>query len=146
MMRINGFQPVLRLRENVDRVLNELADGGTWCPAVFGLGRGTFPAVNVWEDDRNLYAEAEVAGLAMENLEVLVHGNELTLQGNRPEANSEGVTYHRRERGLGEFRRLLRLPVEIDADKVLATLREGVLTITLPKAQSVLPRKIEVKG
>ena len=62
------------------------------------------------------------------------------------DVEAEGVTFHRRERGVGKFSRVLHLPVEIDADKVKATLWHGVLTITLPKAQAVLPRKIEVQS
>lgn len=104
----------------------------------------SFPALNIWEDASHLYAEAEVPGLSMENIEVLVEGNELTLKGRRGACNDENCTYHRRERGAGEFSRTVQLPVQIDADKVEAKLAEGVLTITLPKAEAAKARKIKV--
>jgi HSP20 family protein len=70
----------------------------------------------------------------------------LSLKVRRPEPQREGATYHRQERPVGEFSRLLRLPVEIDAGRVQADLRDGVLTITLPKAESAKPRKIAVNA
>jgi len=116
-------------------------------PDAFGmLGRRPFPAVNTWEDETAVYAEAELPGLAMGDIEVTVMGDELTIKGERKDLEKEGATYHRRERGVGIFSRVLRLPVQIDADKVEATLRDGVLTIKLPKAQSALPRRIELKS
>lgn len=104
-----------------------------------------YPAVNVWEEGDNLFAEAEVPGLSMEDIEVLVVNNELTIKGNRRAAADDNPNYHRRERGVGEFCRTLSLPVDIDANKVEATLKNGVLTIRLPKAESARPRKINVR-
>jgi HSP20 family protein len=104
----------------------------------------SFPALNIWEDASHLYAEAEVPGLSMENVEVLVEGNELTVKGRREACGDESCTFHRRERGAGEFSRTVQLPVQIDADKVEAKLAEGVLTITLPKAEAAKARKIKV--
>jgi len=138
----NGTHPVMRLRNEMDQLFNGLLEDRP--NAVFG--RRVFPAFNVWEDDSRFFAEAEIPGLTMDDVEVVVMGNELTVKGERKDAARAGVTHHRRERGVGSFARTLRLPVEIDTDKVEATLRKGVLTITLPKAQGVLPRKIEVKS
>jgi len=82
----------------------------------------------------------------MEDLEVLVTGDELTIKGQRHEAQQEGASYHRRERGVGSFNRSVRLPVGIDASKVQARLQDGILTITLPKAEGSRPRKVEIKS
>jgi len=112
-------------------------------PAVFQQPRG-FPALNIWEDANCLYAEAEVPGLNMQNIEVFVEGDELTLKGRRDTLDAREYTYHRRERGTGEFSRTLRLPVEINADQVEATISNGVLTIKLPKAEAAKARKIKV--
>lgn len=140
------FEPLVGLRNEMDRLFDEFSRGtapnrfaGRW--AATG-----FPSINVWEDERNLHAEAELPGLTMNDLEVFVQGDELTIKGRRDDASPEGTTWHRRERGVGEFSRVLRLPVAVNAEKVEASLRDGVLAITLPKADSVLPRKIEVKG
>jgi HSP20 family protein len=81
----------------------------------------------------------------MEELEVYVQGGELTIKGERKSAGSEGAVYHRQERGLGAFARVLRLPMEVKAEAVKAALKNGVLTITLPKAEAAKPRKIEVQ-
>jgi HSP20 family protein len=105
---------------------------------------GTYPALNVWEDDQNLYAEAEMPGCRIEDLDVCVEGNVLTLRAERKIEAKENWTWHRRERGWGKFVRVLELPVPIDADKVQAAFRNGVLTITLPKAEAARPRRIPV--
>jgi len=125
-----------------DAFTNEAAQ---WSPFGFGLAR-TFPALNLWEDTDALYAEAEVPGLSMDDLEVSVMGNELSIRGERKDQPAEGVSYHRRERGVGGFSRVVRLPGDIDAGKVQANLRDGVLTITLPKAEATKPRKIQVRA
>jgi len=106
----------------------------------------TFPAVNIWEDENSLYAEAELPGVKMEDIEISVVGNELTLKGERKPFAGDDGKYHRRERGVGSFTRVLHLPLDIDAEKVEATLRNGVLLIHLPKAAAALPRKIEVRA
>jgi len=144
--RVSESNPIRLLRGEFDRLFSDFVES---IPASesFGLrGRHPFPAVNAWEDDTAVYVEAELPGLAMEDLEVLVMGDELTLKGERKEREREGATYHRRERGIGTFSRVLRLPIQVDADKVEATLRDGVLTVKLPKAQAALPRRIELKS
>ncbi|UCF20146.1 MAG: Hsp20/alpha crystallin family protein [Gemmatimonadota bacterium] len=138
-----------QLRGELDRVFNDVF--GDSLSDRWAVGRGfgpepSFPAVNVWEDSEKLYAEAEVPGLQMEDLEILVKGNELTVKGERRNGGQEGVTYHRRERAEGPFCSVVRLPLDVQVDGVEAQLDGGVLTITLPKAPSARPRKIEVKG
>jgi HSP20 family protein len=138
--RANGANPVHRLREEMDHLFDNIFGAAT---AGLTYARG-YPALNVWEDDGNLYAEAEVPGLTMDNLEVFVVGDELTIKGERKQADSN-ATYHRRERGVGQFSRTLRLPMPIDADKVEASLKDGVLSVRMPKAEAARPRKIEVR-
>jgi HSP20 family protein len=145
-MRRRGY-PVNLLRGELNRAFDD----------VFGefFGRGgdgavvrgqSFPAVNVWEDEEKLYAEAEVPGLKLEDLDIMVQGNELTLRGERKGRAHEGVVYHRRERGTGSLCSVVSLPVAVDVEKVEAVLESGVLTVYLPKASSARPRKIEVKA
>jgi HSP20 family protein len=81
----------------------------------------------------------------MSDLEIFVHGNQLSIKGERPEPPSESKTWHRQERGYGKFVRLVDLPFELDQDKVEAEFKNGVLTITLPKREESKPRRIEVK-
>ncbi len=144
--KANGTQPVMRLKDEMDRLFSNLVEGTLVSGPVPFLRRTSFPAINVWEDQRHIFAEAELPGLKMEELEVLISGQELTIKGRRGDQPREGMTYHRRERGIGEFSRSVTLPMAVDADKVQAALRDGVLLVTLPKAQEVLPRKIKVQG
>jgi HSP20 family protein len=141
-----GF-PVNRLRQEMDRVVNEVfAPMANEVNAWFQPGTGG-PRLNVWEENDTFYAEAEVPGLRQEDIDVSVIGKQLTIKGKRESApeNKETV-FHRRERVVGEFVRAVTLPAEIDAEKVSATLNGGVLTVTLPKAEAAKPRKINVHG
>ena len=104
------------------------------------------PALNIWEDAQNFYVEAEVPGIKIEQIEISVAGDQFTLRGERTSDEKEGVACHRRERQFGEFTRVTRLPAAIDPSKVQATLKNGVLTITLPKSEHARPRRIEVKA
>ena len=139
--RTNGMNTINRLREEMDHLFENFL-GGAQRVAGAGFVQG-YPAVNVWEDEQNLYAEAEVPGLTMDELEIYVVGNELTVRGERKEGEEQA--YHRRERGVGKFQRVLPLPLPIDSEKVEARLHDGVLTITMPKAEAAKPRKIQVK-
>ncbi len=131
-----------QLRREVDRLFNnflsELPETGL--PLT---GRNRIP-VNVWETPEAFFVEAEVPGVTTDQIDISVVGNELTLRVNRPQPADEGVTYHRRERQTGECSRVIRLPGEFDVDRIQADLQNGVLTITLPKAEAVRPRKIQV--
>jgi len=143
VMRRNTVHPLDQLRGEVDRLFNGFVATPAGATAARLVGR-PFPAVNVWEHGDDLYAEAEVPGLKSENVEISVVGNELTIKGERPETEQDSTAFHRRERGAGPFTRILRLPVEINADKVQAALKDGVLLITLPKSEAAKPRKIQV--
>ena len=106
-----------------------------------------YPPINMWGDADNLYVEAELPGLQLDKLEIYVtEGNQLTIQGVRePHAAPQGV-WHRQERGFGKFSRVVTLPVAVDADKVQARFEQGVLQLTLPRAESAKPKRIPVKA
>lgn len=130
-----------QLRDQMNRLFNEFGgDGGYGWPMA---GRGQ-PAVNAWEKDNAVMVEVEIPGVTSDEIEISVVENELILKIERPEAQQPGVIYHRRERPAGSFTRVVRLPVAVDSNRVSAELRNGVLTITLPKAESARPRKINV--
>jgi HSP20 family protein len=146
LCRLYGANPAQRVRMGFDRVFNDVFEGLADSVAPGALPRQALPAFNVWEDDRALHAEVEVPGVKMEDIEVLVQGDELTVKGTRQANEAEGITHHLRERRIGEFSRTLRIPFEVDTQNVEASLRDGVLTIELPKAQAAMPRKITVRG
>lgn len=109
-------------------------------------GAGMFPPMNVSQDDDNFYVQAEVPGFAPDALSVSAVRNRLSLSGTReiPREN-ERVSYHRRERAEGSFNRSVTLPTEIDAERVEARYADGVLSLTLPKAERAKPRQIAVR-
>lgn len=135
-------QPLHQFRDEMDRlltgVLGAAAEGVL--PTVFR----SQAAVNVWEQGDALLVEMEVPGAKSDQIDISVAGGELSIKIDRSEPVEEDVTYHRRERPVGPQTRVLRLPVEVDGDRVEAELRDGVLTVTLPKAESAKPRKINV--
>ena len=139
----NGTHPFNRLRNEMEQMFHGFFDD---VPEFGFVGGRTFPPLNVWEDDGNLYAEAELPGVSMSDLEIFVSGDELTVKGERKASTEEGAAWHRRERSAGTFSRAIRLPVEIDTEEVEANLTNGVLLITLPKSPAARPRKIEVKA
>lgn len=144
MARRDGpFHPFQQLREEMEKLFTDFFGPQGVAPPG-GMARG-FPPVNVWEDAENLFAEAELPGIKAEDVDVLVVGRELTIKGKRAAAEVPEAAYHRRERGTGDFSRVVELPVEVDADKVQARMANGVLTITLPKAAAARPKKVEVK-
>jgi HSP20 family protein len=110
------------------------------------LGAGSYPPLNVWEDDSNLYAEAELPGFNMDDLEIYVSGNQLSLKGERRAPQQDKGNWHRQERAYGKFHRVIEVPGDVDAENVSAEFKHAVLCITLPKSEAVKPRRIEVKS
>jgi HSP20 family protein len=106
---------------------------------------GWFPAVDVYEDKDNLLVRAELPGMKKEDIEISLHEGFLTLSGERKgEAKQEGSETYRSERWLGRFHRTLNLPCAVVPDKIKATYADGILTVTLPKAEEAKPKQIEI--
>lgn len=146
MRVVNRVHPFHLLQNEVDRLFSGFMSHPSVARTANLVSGRSFPALNVWETEHEYLVEAEVPGLASEAIDIAVVGNELTLKGERPTVESEGVTQLRRERATGEFSRTVTLPLEIDAEKVSARLENGVLMLTLPKAPSAKPRKIQVNA
>lgn len=143
-LQSNGAHPVGQLRDEVDRLFTDFFGGSAPGSGRAALAAG-FPALNVWERGDELYVEAEMPGLKVDDVEISVVGGELIIKGKRMDLEEQEAVYHRRERGVGEFHRALRLPIEVDINKIQAKLTDGVLLIALPKAEAAKPRKIQVK-
>jgi HSP20 family protein len=140
------FHPLWNQLQSFQHEMNRLFDN--WNqegqPA---FGPTTYPPVNVWEANDALYLEAELPGLQLGDLEILVAGNnQLTIKGERKAPTLEKSLQHRQERGFGKFSRTLTLPFAVDPDKVEARLENGILQLKLAKHESAKPRKIVVKG
>jgi len=138
-----SFRSSLRETERLRRDLNELFEVLDRGPRLSAAT--TYPAMNVWSNPDGAVVTAELPGINPDDLEISVQGDTLTLRGSRAaDALGEGEAYHRRERGFGQFQRAFQLPFAVDAAKVEATYELGVLSITMPRAESDKPRKIQV--
>lgn len=144
-LKFNGINPMHRLRDEMEQIVDHFLPAAGWLDPLGATVHGVFPAVNVWEEGDVFLAEAEVPGMPMEDLDVQVVGNELTIRGERRPAAAEQATLHRCERPTGKFERTMLLPTDIDAEKVEARLSAGILSIKLPKAASAKARRVEVK-
>jgi HSP20 family protein len=106
---------------------------------------GVFPAVNIYDDGEIFLVRAEIPGVDKDSLEITAHGDQLAIRGERlPTPAEPSASYHRREREGGRFRRVVTLPQRVDADKVQATYRDGILEVRLPRVGEDKPRKIQV--
>src|SRR5437762_11334963 len=101
-----------------------------------------YPSLDVSEEGETIRVEAEIPGITINEVEVSYDNGELTVKGEKKFDEKENRALHRRERLYGSFARTLTLPWEIVADKVSAELKDGVLTITLPKAEAAKPHKV----
>jgi len=138
---LDPFENLLDLQRELDRLLAQPNQGLN-----MGLSaRGVFPPVNIFEDQQgNFIFRAEVPGIAPEEIEVSVENRRLTISGERKPTGGSGAL-HRRERRFGRFSRTLQLPENLDAEKVSADCRDGVLTVRIGRREETKPRKIDVR-
>jgi HSP20 family protein len=131
-----GRAPQAQLRRELDRLFGEsersVATAGS--------------AITFDDDGTTFVLRADVPGLTENDFQISVVGNTVTLRGERKVEAPEGHSVHRRERRAVRFAKSLELPARVDVDKVTATLKHGVLTLTLPRAADVQPRQISVKA
>ncbi len=137
------------LRREIDRTLGEFwFDRGprTWRGAFLpGRAARQYPLVNVSEDEGHVYVEALAPGVDPKSLDLSVVQGTLTIKGEKPGlVQITADAYHRNERAVGRFNRTIELPTLVDAAKVHADYRNGLLLITLPKSEEAKPKQISV--
>ena len=108
------------------------------------LFSGWSPALDLYQNNDNVIAVVELPGMRKEDIEISLHDGMLTIAGERQSSLGEGENAERTERFSGKFRRSITLPTRVDAGKVSATYKDGILTVTLPKAEEAKPKKVEV--
>ncbi len=139
------FSAMNQLRRQMDRVFDDSQPG--WNPRnalpTFG---GTWPRANLYDSGATLTLTAEVPGLTEKDIKLSLNQDVLTLAGQRKTDVPEGYVSHRQERPAVHFSRSLALPCAVDPDKATATVKDGVLTVTLEKAKEAMPRQISVKA
>lgn len=140
----NRRDPMTVLWGDLNRLQNEMTrlfSGET--PRASRSGSG----ITVWTDETNVYAETDLPGVLADKLDVTVkEGNILTIQAEREAPSHADAVWHRQERPFGKLHRVVTLPVMVDADRVEAVLKNGVLRLTLPKSASAQPHKITIKS
>ncbi len=138
LTKFDPLRDIGAVRDEMDRVFGR----------AFGerIARTWTPALDVLETPNAIVLTAEVPGLKAEDVEVEFDDNVLSISGERvfAEASDDG-TYHRIERAYGTFSRSVTLPSGVKASEVSAEVTDGVLTVTVPKADDVKPRKIDVR-
>jgi HSP20 family protein len=132
---------MLNLRADMDKIFKSFFSGfpeereGYWAPII-----------DIEEDKDNIIVKVEIPGMKKDDMKVAVHGKILSVSGERKqESEVRDKTYHRIERAYGKFSRTITLPSEVDADKIKASYKDGLLRINLPKLESVKPRQIDVE-
>lgn len=140
----SGFDPVgglLTLQRELERVFDK----------PFGFdpgpsGRGVFPPVNVFADKDGYAVKVEIPGVAPENVEIQTEGRTLSISGKREVPPPTEGSFHRRERGTGQFSRSFQLPADVDTARAEASYKHGILTVRVPKKEEAKPRQITVKA
>jgi len=134
------------LQRRIDRAFDGWADPAWTRERPRHRARAAWPPTNVFETKEAFVVKAEVPGLAQGDVSVSMEDDALVVRGERKGEVRDGYKVHLRERASIAFTRKLPLPGRVDAEGVTATLENGVLTITLPKAREALPRQISVKA
>lgn len=131
------------LRDDLDALLElPFLTGGARQPQLF---TGWSPALDLYQNNDNVVAIVELAGMRKEDIEISLQDGILTIGGERKsEEAGNGENASRTERFTGKFRRSITLPTRVDANKVNATYKDGLLTVTLPKAEEAKPKQIQV--
>jgi HSP20 family protein len=141
--RWDPFGEMVGLRQAMDRLFDEsitrpwrlLGDGTTLVP------------LDAYETEDELVVKASLPGVKPEDVDVSIMGDTLSIKGElKAEEETKEPSYHRQERRYGSFHRVLTLPSQVEADKAEAVFENGVLTLTMPKAEAAKPKTITVKA
>ena len=138
-----GFGRLSNLRDEIDRLFEEPLSG---LARTSQLLSGWTPALDLHEDKDNFVVKIEVPGMKKEDIEVTLHEGSLSISGERKgEEKFKDADAYRSERFFGHFQRTVTLPAPVAADKIKAQYKDGVLTVTLPKAEEAKPKQIDVQ-
>ena len=143
LIRWDPTSEMITLRDAMDRLFSE-----SFIRPWFGRGpflESDMLTVDMYETDDEVVVETAVPGVKPEELDVQVTGHALTIKGERKEEKKEEkASYIYQERSYGSFHRSVTLPTDVDVEKAKAEFQRGVLTLTLPKLETVKPKTIEV--
>jgi len=132
------FSTFYDLPREIARIMDEASR-----PLLISQRRSAYPLVNLAEDQDSYFVDLEMPGVDAGKVELTLTERNLTVQGERP---AQAGRFYRQERGAGSFQRIITLGAPVDKDKVTARYADGILRITLPKAEAVKPRKISISA
>jgi HSP20 family protein len=132
------------LRRRLDRVWEDMDP--SWPPLANTPSSAGWPRVNLYDEGTNLVLKADVPGLSEKEVQVTLNESGLSISGERRVAPPEGYAAHRQERGSYRFSRSLTLPCKVDPEQTQASVKDGVLTVTLAKSPEAQPRQIAVRA
>lgn len=144
VVKWDPLRDLLSIQDRMNRLFEQtLSRSG----AEEGIAASTWsPAVDIYETPETIVMKAELPGLSREDIEIHIRDNALTLRGERRFAKDvQQENYLRIERAYGAFQRSFTLPATIQQDKIRAVFRDGVLELTLPKAEEAKPKKIAIE-
>jgi HSP20 family protein len=134
------------LQGQMNHLFEQVFRGGHSEETAWGVSTW-MPPVDLYETPEAFVLTAELPGLTTDEIQVEVHGRTLTLRGERkPEAGTQEEHYRRRERAYGSFQRVFTLPTTVEAEKVHASFKDGVLALQLPKSEAAKPKRIAVQS
>ncbi|MBM4445462.1 MAG: Hsp20/alpha crystallin family protein [Chloroflexi bacterium] len=144
MMRWDPYREMLSLRQTMDRLFE---DTFLWpARSQYEMSGGNLP-LDIYQTKNDVVVKAALPGLKPEEVDISLSGETLTIKGeHREEKDTREADYIRREHRYGSFSRTVTIPVAIQSDKAQATFDNGILTLTLPKAEAIKPKQIKVKA
>ena len=142
LIRWEPVREMMSLREAMDQLFND-----AFTRPVSMSGGSVIPAVDLYQNNDSVVVKAALPGLKADDVQISVTADVLTLRGEFKQENEQkDTTYHIREQRFGSFERSIMLPSDVQTDKAKADFENGILTITLPKAESVKPKTITIKA
>ena len=138
----NPWTEFERIRQGLDELSRTYVDKGKAQNRT-----NVYPALNIFEEADRLIVTTELPGVKVQDLELSLEGETLTIKGKRDNQQTEkSASYHRREIESGSFSRAINLPIKVDLEQIGAKLNNGILVITLAKASAVTPRQIKISA
>lgn len=142
ILRREPVREMMTLREAMDQLFND-----AFTRPLSGPGMAAIPALDLYQTDDEIVVKVALPGLKSDDVQISVTGDTLTLRGEfKQEEEHKETIYHIREHRYGSFERSVVLPVDVQTDKADAEFKDGVLKVTLPKAETVKPKTITVKA
>jgi len=140
------FSAMNQLRTYMDRVFEDTLGGRLQDGRALPFHAGTWPRANLIDAGSNVVVTAEIPGLSEKDVELTLNQDVLTISGERKVSAPEGYSVHRQERPAVSFSRSFALPCRVNAERATASVKDGILTVTLEKAPDAMPRQIAIKA